>query len=77
MIRQIKPLKNGIITSVSLDEAGFATVHLTHSSCDNSSSYAFAPLQTGSEDFECSHCGKVLLRLSVEESEEVPDASEL
>ncbi len=75
MVGRIKSL-NGVITSVSFDEAGFLTVRATHPTCNTSSSYVFAPLQAESEDFECD-CGEVLLRFTAEEGEEVPDAWEL
>ena len=63
--------------NVAIDEEGFANVSVIHSTCGAGSSYAFAPLGTEGEQFECDHCGEVLLKLTVEQGEAVPDACEL
>ena len=65
------------MTNVALDEEGFANVSVSHSACGASSSYAFALLGTEDAKFECDRCGEVLLKLTVEKGEEVPDASGL
>ena len=76
MIRRIEPL-NGVITNIAIDEDGFANVSVSHSPCGVSSSYAFGPLGTEAEQFECDDCGDLLFEITIEEGDEVPGALEL
>ena len=74
--RRFEPL-GGAIMGVTIDEDGFASVHVVHSACSGSMEYASGPLDTASGEIECELCGEMLLKYVGGLDEEVPDASSL
>ena len=75
MTRRFEPL-SGAITSVAIDEDGFASVSVMHSACGASTEYASGPLDTMGEDIECSACGEMLMRYTGQDGETGTDASQ-
>ncbi len=74
MARRFEPL-GGVITSVEVDEDGFALVGVAHPACGASASYASGPLDDGREPVSCGKCGEPLLMYRGEESELTADAT--
>ena len=58
----------GVIADVAIDEDGFASISLAHPACGTSMGYASGPLDTMSEDIECSGCGETLMRYTREDN---------
>ena len=74
--RKFESLGGGVM-DVTVDEDGFATVHVVHPACGSSTAYASGPLDMVSDEAECIKCGKILLRCTADPDGEVVDASEL
>ena len=64
----------GVIADVAIDEDGFTSISLAHPACGTSMGYASGPLDTMSEDIECSDCGETLMRYT-REDDVIMDAS--
>ena len=75
MIKLIKPL-SGIITRVTVDEEGFASVYVDHPACGAHTSYAFGPLELEDGNLKCDSCEDTILEWVVED-DETPDATGL
>ena len=74
MARRFEPL-GGVITSVEVDEDGFALVEVAHPACGASTSYASGPLDGEREPVSCGKCGEPLLMYRGEEGELAADAT--